>query len=252
MAGKTDFKRKLTGLRRTVMDTVFPWNTCLFCGGRAADSGCLCEACAEKIAAYRRCRVCGCFFEFLTDREHSLICPFCRKEQKKYIDAFYAALPYCGKPRDLILALKYREQKKYARPLGSCLAEYLTKQNIQADFIVAVPLHENRLAERGYNQSELLAEVVSENLGIPVLPGALKRHKETKVQHRLSFNERKINLADAFSAGGRCKTVFGSSILLIDDIMTSGTTFVNCAKVLKQQGASKVYAASVASHVVKL
>lgn len=245
-------RKKLNLCKRLLIDSFFPWNTCLVCGGKTLEKSCVCSQCSSKLSALPRCKICGCFFDVSYPREHSMVCPGCVKESKKYVDAFYSALPYADKTRDYVLALKYHNKQNYAAPLANCLSEYLKEQEVKADCVIAVPLHDKRFAERGYNQAELLAEKVAQNLDIPYIPRVLKRHKETKVQYLLSFNERKTNLADAFSIDCNCDRVKGKVVILIDDIMTSGTTVMNCAKVLKNLGVKEVYAAAVTSHVIKI
>lgn len=242
-------KQKLYIAKAAAVEAFFPWNTCLLCGKTGCLEHCLCSECSRKLAALDRCAVCGCFFAFKSASAEPRLCSACANEPKNYIDAFYSALPYVGYPRQYILALKYRDKRAYAKPLGKCLAAALQKENVVADYVAAVPLHSNRLAERGYNQAELLAETTAGFLGIKYLPDVLKRHKETKVQHKLSFAERKDNLTRAFSPGRHGGKIKGKTVLLIDDIMTSGSTVMNCAVVLKELGAAKVYAAAVASHL---
>lgn len=237
--------------KRAVLDTVFPWSVCVLCGQTTTDDSCLCPHCLDKVLRTPRCRSCGAFLYLDPPRDHSRLCAFCRREPKQQIDHFWSALPYEGKGRELILDLKYQQKKNYARPLGSCLAFYLAQRHVAADFLVPVPLHDRRLAERGYNQAALLAEEVGAELNIPVLSEALVRHKETKLQFSLSLSERKRNLEGAFSPGSQGKLVSGKKILLVDDILTSGTTALNCVKVLKKLGAERVEVATVAVHAEK-
>ncbi len=237
--------------KRAVLDTVFPWSVCVLCGNPTTDDSCLCPHCLDKVLRMPRCRSCGAFLYLDSCRDHSFLCAFCRKEPKPQIAHFWSALPYEEKGRQLILDLKYNQKKNYARPLGNCLAFYLAREHVTADFLVPVPLHVHRLAERGYNQAALLAEVIGTELRIPVLSDALVRHKETKLQFSLSFSERKQNLTDAFSPGSQSALVAGRKILLVDDILTSGATALSCAKVLKKLGADRVEVATVAVHAEK-
>lgn len=108
-----------------------------------------------------------------------------------------------------------------------------------ADCIVPVPLSHKRLKERGYNQSMLLAEAVSEKCGIPIRAELLSRIRETEKQSLMTRDERLKNLRRAFSASEECRDL---GIILIDDIKTTGATLEECAKALKKRGAARVYA----------
>jgi ComF family protein len=124
------------------------------------------------------------------------------------------------------------------------------------DLVVPIPLHKRRLRWRGFNQSELLANYISENLTpgmeIPVLNDILIRKKHTTPQMQVKkYSERKENIKDAFeiypvkSAGGsaeKFKRIKNKNILLVDDVATTGATLNECAKTLKQSGAKKVFA----------
>ena len=107
------------------------------------------------------------------------------------------------------------------------------------DCIVPVPLSGNRLKQRGYNQSEVLAEAVSERFALPVRTDLLTRVRETEKQSLMTREQRLKNLKGAFSASKDCR---GLSIVLVDDIKTTGSTLSECAKELKKRGAVRVYA----------
>ncbi|MBR5947900.1 MAG: ComF family protein [Clostridia bacterium] len=108
-----------------------------------------------------------------------------------------------------------------------------------ADCIVPVPLSANRMKERGYNQSMLLAEEVSKKSGIPIRAELLTRVRETEKQSLMTHEQRLKNLKRAFSASKECE---GLRIILIDDIKTTGATLRECAQELKKRGAAVVYA----------
>ncbi len=113
------------------------------------------------------------------------------------------------------------------------------------DLIVPVPLHTQRLSQRGFNQAGLLARELGRKLRTPVLPDALVRANQTLPQTRLKRRERLENVKGAFQISNDRK-VRGRRILLIDDVFTTGTTLSECSKVLKRKGgASEVYALTV-------
>jgi ComF family protein len=107
------------------------------------------------------------------------------------------------------------------------------------DVIVPMPLHWRKRLERGFNQSELLARVLSRRTGIPVL-NALERRKPTAPQAGLTRAQRRSNVAGAFEASRRRDRIDGRHVLLIDDVLTTGATASACAAVLKRAGARRV------------
>lgn len=139
----------------------------------------------------------------------------------------------------MIYGFKFGGLKDVAKPLGEILCDHLRRVGLKADVIVPIPLGKKRLRQRGYNQSEILAYEVSKKTGIPICH-ALKRVIETKPQAELPREERASNVENCFGATG--ETVKGKTILLLDDVTTSGSTMTQAASVLKTCGAKKIYA----------
>jgi len=167
-----------------------------------------------------------------------ILCAECEKQIKPAVDAVGL---YEGVLKTAILKLKFKGKKTLAEPLGKLMAEFL-KVSLQEkiDLIIPVPLHENRLKSRGFNQSELLAEVIAERIGIPFESKALVRSRDTRPQFDLKINERLKNVEGAFAIKDPAK-IRGKLILLIDDILTTGATARECRKVLKESGAERVH-----------
>jgi ComF family protein len=113
------------------------------------------------------------------------------------------------------------------------------------DAVTAVPLHWRRQWHRGFNQSELLARLMAARYGIPAIR-ALRRVRATETQAGLSNTSRRQNVAAAFACGRGARALQGKRILLIDDVMTTGSTAAACARVLKGAGAAKVALLAVA------
>lgn len=255
---------KLSHWARAVNDTLFPWNKCLVCGNRTLKADYICEKCLNQTQKLQRCVGCGCFLSFGRERNHTLLCPSCLYNKGKYVDEYFSALPYTGYTRELILELKYKKQKSRAVPIAEYTAEcLLQKANkgeydnkyakiLNAGFVTEVPLHSRRFTERGYNQSALLAEIIAHRINVPYLPNVLIRHKKTKIQNRLSPVERRLNVKNAFSAGRNAEKIKGKSVIVVDDILTSGNTVNSCAGVLKKIGAEEVFAVTATSVLVKL
>lgn len=139
--------------------------------------------------------------------------------------------------REIIHHLKYADRVSLAKPLGDIL-----KESLQDDFtgglVIPVPLHPRRQRERGFNQAELIAS----RLGRPMAGHLLYRRKNTPSQTGLTRNERKRNLAAAFEARGQVR----GSVIIVDDVYTTGSTMNEIAKTLKRAGADRVEVLTVA------
>ncbi len=163
-------------------------------------------------------------------------CARCRLGITGY-DSAYAYGAYDGALRKLIHVFKYEKVKPLAKPLGRLLSLSLPREQ-RFDMIVPMPLHWRRLWSRGFNQSELLARVLSKATGVPVaMP--IRRRRSTSPQAGLSSAKRRTNVSGAFSLK-RGKSVQGLRILLVDDVLTTGATAAACALILKRAGALHV------------
>lgn len=169
-------------------------------------------------------------------------CALCRNGLRGF-DAAYCFGSYEGLLREWIHLYKYGRIRPMARPLGNLLAQAVPAGE-QFDAIVPVPLHWLRQWRRGFNQSEALARGLGRRLGVPVI-FALRRTRATQVQAGLSNTARRRNVAQAFRCR-RARLVHDKRILLIDDVMTTGSTAAACAMALKRAGAARVVLATVA------
>jgi ComF family protein len=140
--------------------------------------------------------------------------------------------------------LKYKNDIGLCEPLGQHLVQLLQEQAWPVDCIIPVPLNSHRRRERGYNQSALLAFFLTLQTGLPSIPSALQRIRNTRSQVGLTAEERHQNLDGAFSA--RADRISGRTVLLLDDVMTTGATLRNAARALLMAGASQVYALTLA------
>ncbi len=197
------------------LDALYPPDAaCFACNNEAAlDSRGLCETCAPQI-----------------NSPEQAFCP------PPGIQAITAGLFYSDALHSCIYHLKYGDAQYLARPLARLMR---LPAGCKPDFIVPVPLHPKRLRARGYNQSALLALEFSRMVDIPVSQSCLTRVRETKPQASLNKAERATNVSNAFSAQG----VQDKTILLVDDIFTTGHTLSACAAALRANGAAEVYAA---------
>lgn len=163
-------------------------------------------------------------------------------EQALHFDEARSAVNYDGPAKSLIHKLKYGNAEYLANTLSQYLLDVLLLSDWQADCITYVPIHKSRLRKRGYNQAKLLAEALSERIDVPCI-GLLEKTVKTSNQARLNREERLKNLKDSFSA---CQKP-PDHVILIDDVMTTGSTADECSRVLKRAGAKVVYVLTFAS-----
>lgn len=164
------------------------------------------------------------------------------------IEGIRSLFRFDGAVRRAVLDFKYRSVKALAAPLAQLMGEYLVANPLPAEVLVPVPLHPRRLRQRGYNQSSLLARELSKPTSLPLVEGSLVRLRDTPPQTRTkSAEERQSNVAEAFLCRGR--DLEGKSILLIDDVCTSGATLDACARALKAAGAASVWGLTVAREI---
>ena len=201
--------------------------------------------CADCLAAIERirpplCELCGAPFD--PGAQAAPRCADCRGKRRSFSVARSAGY-YSGPLVEAIRRFKYHCQMALWRPLGGLMVEALEDgagaiEPETVDVVCAVPLHESRLRERGFNQSELLAEVVAEAIGEPVKP-LLAKTRPTLPQVDLPAESRATNVRGAFEADLH-EIIQGQTVLLIDDLFTTGATMMECARVLKRAGAEEV------------
>lgn len=158
------------------------------------------------------------------------------------LSGLFAVCDYEEPLRSCIHALKYDGNLRLAEPLGTLLGESFSRFGLQADAITPVPLHRDRQHQRGYNHAQLLAEVCAPFVHVPFHEHMLVRHRATLPQVGLSPRERHLNMAGAFLCTPAYATgaLYGRSIVIIDDVSTTGATLGECAAPLFAAGAKEV------------
>ncbi len=238
--------------------TLFPAN-CRLCSAPLVNISRL-PVCKECLFAIRPitggvCAICG---ERLTSPyavlgvEGEPKCGLCRRLDPPYSKAV-AYGSYSGGLRDLIHLLKYEQVRPAAAVLGRMLAEAVGALapvfREAAVLVTPVPLHSSKLRQRGFNQSELIAKAALKlnraEGKLQFHDGILERRRETQSQIGLSRHQRRENVRGAFAVA-KPEQVGGREFLLVDDVLTTGTTVSECARVLRHAGASKVFVATVA------
>lgn len=155
---------------------------------------------------------------------------------------FYA-LDYTADVRRAILAYKFHNKPQYARVLGELLVPLIAPLG-SVDCITWAPVSALRLSKRGYDQSRLLAAAAGRVLGIPVR-SLLRKHRHTRKQSRTSRSKRGENVRGAYSLSGK-QTLSGLRIVLVDDVVTTGSTLSECCRVLYEAGAKEVICVALA------
>ena len=219
--------------RHRFVTAVLP-SSCVLCG---ADSGIfpVCPACAADLPHLpaNRCPQCA------EPTTHGERCGRCLAHPPAFDDT--AALYIYDFPLDrLVHALKYGHQLALANWFGQALAALLADR--QFDRLIPLPLHRLRLQERGFNQSAEIARALGKSLALPLDLRSLQRQRETRPQAELPLKERTGNLRGAFACS---QDLSGENVLLVDDVMTSGATLDEAARVLKIHGTSQVTVAVV-------
>jgi len=227
-----------------IRDFIFP-PVCLVCE-KDTDGAPICDDCLALIQPIERgfCQLCG---RPLGRKRRSYICPECVR--KPLALARVRAWARFTHPLDkLVYAFKYARYSRLARFFARRLALVVQSDGLlgSADAIIPIPLHLSKRWWRGYNQSELLARELSSQTGIGMLD-CIKRRRVTRTQTRLTPEQRRANVEGAFSMrkGVGPMLLAGRKVILLDDVITSGSTLDEAAEVLFDAGAETVYGLTV-------
>ena len=235
-----------------LLDIFFP-RKCPVCG-RIAGAERICPECRASLIPVRPpvCAVCGTALFLMPAKEDASgghlrveqaaasLCPSCQAKKRAF-DGVRSAFLYEDPAKEMMLRLKYHGARENAEIFAALTAGALMRsfRAVKPDVLVPVPVHKKRLKKRGYNQAELLARALSERTGIPCRTDWVLRTGSTKAQKELNPAERIRNLQNAFAPGPGIKK--SSTVLLIDDIYTTGATLEAVSRVLKRAGVRRVY-----------
>jgi ComF family protein len=239
-------RRLINGL----VDIVYP-KTCLACKNKlesASIDNLICAQCWAKIKrnAPPFCHSCGRHLEKSNFTKN--VCPSCLKA-KLHFDRAFSPCAYTGVIKELIHAFKYNNRDYLGLPLSRLMIEFIREYNLPMgylDFIIPIPLHKTRLREREFNQAQILAKFIAGEFKKEVLSDALLRLRHTKTQTDLETEERLLNVKGSFSVTNN-KGIKGKSILLVDDVLTTGATSSEAAYALKGAGANIVFVLTLAN-----
>lgn len=235
---------------KKIAEIIFP-NHCLYCHKIISVEGLFCSCCWQKLQFITepKCGICSNPFEFLPPGR-DLVCARCLEVPPPY-DKAISVFRYDKIIGKIIGDFKYRDHTYLAKKLARILTKLATEEIADTDFIIAVPLHKKRLRHRKFNQSLMLCDALLQASDKTKLRhDFLLRIKNTPAQVGLKKRQREKNTAAAFALNPKYFAIVpGKKILLLDDIMTTGTTITSCAKVLKKAGAAKVTVLTLARTV---
>ncbi len=207
---------------------------CLFCSNKlTVNEHLLCQTCLPHLTIVKS--------EFLKNE-------FNRKfKDDNFVDDFFSLYLFekNGVFKSLIHTLKYKNNYRIGLFLGNQIVDYYYHKfkDLQLDIIIPLPLHPIKKTTRGYNQAYYIAKSISKKISSPVCTSAVVRIKHKETQTFYNLQQRKENVDGAFQVNKKDK-ITGKSILLVDDVITTGATISECAKVLKLAGAKNIYAVS--------
>ncbi|MBQ8599359.1 MAG: ComF family protein [Oscillospiraceae bacterium] len=207
---------------KNVLELLFP-RKCIFCGEIMSGEGQVCFRCEENLPRLEN--------------------PLCQ-EKMGQVERVYCALSYERRVPNAIAAFKFRGKSRLHRYFVKQMLLQMGPQleDEGCDFMVCVPMYPTKERKRGYNQSALLAQELSVQLNIPC-SDCLKKVKKTQEQHNLSGEARRTAQKNSYT----CRPLHGEKVLLVDDICTTGETMKECARVLREAGASMVIGAAICS-----
>ena len=231
-------KNILDRVAHSALDFLLPMR----CLGCRREGGLLCEPCIAALP-----RLLPPYCDRCADRGVVGECRQCReqaRQQRRPLDGLRAPYLFQGAVRDAVHSFKYENARAAAPLLGRLLGEYLAANPLPGEVLAPVPLHPRKLRERGYNQAELLAREAGKIVGLPVDAKLIYRARNTPAQARTANRQQRLdNIADAFAVRGDAS---GRSLILIDDVSTTGSTLTAAAAALKQAGAESVWALTLA------
>lgn len=205
---------------------------------------CVCgEAVLPPLPEHLICRACLASLPFRMDRE--------RLHWDKPWPS-YASFFYREPIQSMMVSIKFAGRTDRAEAIGRWMARTVRRQNLSADAVIPVPLHQKRLRERGFNQTEIIAKALAERLRLPVVKTLLSRILDTPRQSETqSVEERRRHLNDAFTVDTKdsaFKALLGRPVLLLDDVLTTGSTLAAAASALNNAGIQVICLAAASGH----
>ena len=240
----TRYRERIKNALAYVADCIIPRR----CVGCKKPREALCALCAQKhFEPWIRCFVCG------ARRTTGSFCPgSCRAKTQRTLKKIFWAGPFDGTLREAIWQLKYKKRRELAEPLGKLLAQKFkrSKSDFEQYVVIPIPLHASKERSRGFNQALLIAQAFAKETGLAVAADVLKKKTDTQPQARITSKEERLkNLTGAFSISkSDFNSAYGSrtSIILVDDVATTGATLFEASRALEQAGAENIIGLVVA------
>ncbi|MCI5945572.1 MAG: double zinc ribbon domain-containing protein [Oscillospiraceae bacterium] len=222
------------------LDLIFP-NRCPLCGEVINWKYEYCQGCFDELpyTGEEFCHGCG-------NISSSCIC----HRNENLFSRCYAAFYYLDSAKGGVVYLKNTKNNVFPRLFAEKIRSDIEADpyEFKADFIVPVPMSKTKLRKRGFNQAEVLADALSQQLNIPICNNALVKSISFVAQHKLSATRRKSNASHLYSAGKNID-IKGKTVIIVDEVMTTGSTINSCAEILLRMGAEKIIAAVAASTI---
>lgn len=234
-----------------IIPFLFP-SRCVLCRQPGMENLDLCPHCYAQLPwNHHSCRQCAITLtdspiDSLADSKGTdVLCGRCL-QTAPYFDISYSVFRYRGDIVPMMHQFKFHQRLLYSRLFGQLLLDKLQRQIVQGqrpDYLLPVPLHPSRLRQRGYNQSVELAKVLAKGLQVPLQPHCLVRSRKTPAQAGLGAKQRRSNIKGAFEL---IHPLADRHIALVDDVVTTGSTVNEIARVLKESGVKRVDVYSIA------
>ncbi|OGO77298.1 MAG: hypothetical protein A2Y23_02685 [Clostridiales bacterium GWB2_37_7] len=233
----------MRNIKKSLIQLLYPkCIRCCVCGRAAIEE--VCSACLASLEYLegRVCLKCGKGFDDDYD-DHT--CPDC-KLGDKHFDMAFSCFRYKAMGKTIIHKLKYESCKEVSHTLARLMHQKLKDENIVVDAVVPVPIHSRKEEARGFNQALLIAEKIAAMSDVP-LWDCITRTKETQEQFKLDKIHRILNVHNAFCIKMLYNDEEYNSVLLVDDVYTTGSTVDECSRILKQQGIEKIFVITAAT-----
>ncbi|MEI6187075.1 MAG: ComF family protein [Alphaproteobacteria bacterium] len=230
------------------LNIIFPAR-CIACGGMVVDIGKICSDCWQEIdfISQQCCKKCGIAFEY--DVGIGTICLSCETKQVAYSRATFL-FKYNDVSKKILHKFKYYDHTYLAKYLASAALRVIKHDFPNCELIVPVPLHRRRLMSRLYNQSALISKELAKLMHIDFGSNILLKVKHTAPQTALTKSQRETNVKGSFIINPLQEYLFiNKNVLLVDDVMTTGSTINECSKVLKAAGCKEVFVFTLARRI---
>ncbi len=213
-------------IRDFMTDLVFP-NRCPFCDSFIKWDLLCCGDCFNKI-------------EWSEDGHTAVY-----KNENIFYDEYISVFYYSGAVKSAVIKLKTVNESNFPRIVAEKIASKVSQGNYKIDFIVPVPMGKRKLRKTGHNHSESLSAAISAALKVPVKKNCLFKHDSDISQHTMNAQERTVNVRGLFYKNDN-ESLNGKTVMVCDDVMTTGSTVSECARLLRELGASRIIAAVAA------